>query len=369
MMARARSVLVVGAGIVGASIAWHLVRLGLRVTIVDVGTGGGLATARSFAWINASWGNPASYVRFRLRAMAGWRRLGSELQDLPQSWCGGLLWDLPAEALEAYVKEHAAWGYGIRMVDRAECARIEPNLSNPPLCAAHVAEEGAVEPAEAARMLLDAARRAGAVFVSGRRVKSLESQHGRVTGVALDDGGKLLADETVVAAGTDTARLLATAGAAIALTDPPGLIAHSTAVGARLMRGLVLTPACHMRQTRDGRLIVGADFAGAAPEGDTDAAGVGLVRTARRLLKTSDGVDFSFATVGRRPTPADGFPAVGRMQATEGLTVAVMHSGVTLAPLVGELLAEAIATGRSDPDLAAYAPDRPALMPAASNLG
>ena len=62
-------VLIVGAGIIGASIAWHLVRAGARVTVIDARETGGIATRNSWAWINASWGNPEPYFRLRVRAM------------------------------------------------------------------------------------------------------------------------------------------------------------------------------------------------------------------------------------------------------------------------------------------------------------
>src|SRR5262245_8605566 len=70
-----KKIVVVGAGIVGASIAWHLTKAGAPVTIVDAGDAGGVATPGSFAWINASWGNPEPYFRLRIRSMAEWRRL------------------------------------------------------------------------------------------------------------------------------------------------------------------------------------------------------------------------------------------------------------------------------------------------------
>lgn len=56
-MSHRQHVLVVGAGIIGASIALHLLRAGARVTIIEGGDSGGIATGNSFAWINASWGN------------------------------------------------------------------------------------------------------------------------------------------------------------------------------------------------------------------------------------------------------------------------------------------------------------------------
>ena len=65
----AKRVLIVGAGVIGASIAWHLARAGAEVTVLDGGAAGGLATRTSWAWINASWGNPEPYFHLRERAM------------------------------------------------------------------------------------------------------------------------------------------------------------------------------------------------------------------------------------------------------------------------------------------------------------
>src|SRR5215207_7989870 len=109
-MAKAPTVIVVGAGIVGASIAWHLAVAGAQVIVVDAADAGGTATARSFAWVNASWGNPEPYFRFRVRSMAEWRRLAATVPDIPITWAGGLCWDLPPEQLIAYARQHGAWG-------------------------------------------------------------------------------------------------------------------------------------------------------------------------------------------------------------------------------------------------------------------
>src|SRR5688572_33247857 len=101
-MADRPNVLVVGAGIIGASIAYHLAQRGARVTILDSGEPGGVATRNSWAWINASWGNPEPYFRLRIRSMAEWRRLAADVPALDVQWLGGLLWDLPRAELEAY---------------------------------------------------------------------------------------------------------------------------------------------------------------------------------------------------------------------------------------------------------------------------
>ncbi|MFT4185351.1 MAG: FAD-dependent oxidoreductase, partial [Rhizobium sp.] len=99
-----RKIIVVGAGIIGVSIAWHLQRKGASVTVIAE-TAGGLATPNSFSWINASWGNPEFYFRFRHRSMAEWSRLAREVPGLPLSWCGGLCWDMPEATLDAYLAQ------------------------------------------------------------------------------------------------------------------------------------------------------------------------------------------------------------------------------------------------------------------------
>ena len=273
-----KRVLVVGAGIIGASVAWHLAKAGCAVTVVDAGDGGGVATRNSFAWINASWGNPETYFHFRRRSMAGWRRLERDVAGVTVDWCGGLIWDLPPDQLAAYADEHSRWGYGIRQVNQAEALAVEPGLLTPPEQALYVAEEGMVEPVAATRALLAAAVAHGASLVERTPVSSLLTRGGRVAGVVTEAGSTIEADETVIAAGVDTARLLNSAGIVLNLDAPAGLIAHSTPAAKRLLSGLVLSPDFHVRQTREGRLIAGADFAGADPRGRQDEDGAGTCR-------------------------------------------------------------------------------------------
>lgn len=356
-----RNVLVVGAGIIGASLAWHLVDAGCSVTIVDAGTGGGQATPASFAWINASWGNPEWYFRFRRRSMAGWRRLEAAVPGVRIDWCGGLLWDLPPEDLRAYADEHRRWGYDIREIDHAGALAIEPNLIDPPELALHVAEEGMLEPEETARALLEAAVSRGARFLPDVRIAALRESGGRIAGVVTASGETILADETVVAAGVDSARLLQSIGIGIRLDAPEGLVAHSTRATRRLLNGLVMTPRFHVRQTREGRLIAASDFAGSNPDGRQLEVAEELIVEIKQAVRGAGDLALDFVTVGLRPMPHDGFPAIGRPAGLDGIYLAVLHSGITLAPVVGELAAREIATGDRDADLAPYDPNRDTL--------
>lgn len=352
----AKRIIIVGAGIIGASIAWHLARAGAEVTVVDAGETGGVATRNSWAWINASWGNPETYFRLRTRSMAEWRRIDREVPGLEVSWCGGLLWDLPAEKLEAYAAEHASWGYGIRRVNRQEVLRLEPGIKQPPEFALHVAGEGKVEPLAAALAFLSGAEALGATVLRNSPVRWLEEKNGRVVGVSINEG-VLAADEVVIAAGAGAGALLESIGFSYNITAPAGLLVHSKPTG-ELLRTLLMTPELHVRQTSEGRLVAGADFAGDDPGDDPLGAAAVLYQKVKDMVIGADGVAMEFHTVGFRPTPGDGFPMIGRPQNREGLYLAVMHSGITLAPAAGLFTAAELIEDRRDPLLALYHPDR-----------
>lgn len=350
-MAAAKQVIVIGAGIIGASIAWHLTRAGAQVTVVSESGAGGVATPNSFAWINASWGNPEIYFRLRSRAMAEWRRLADELPGLPLAWCGGLCWDLPPDRLDAYAAEHSSWGYGIERVGRDRAAQIEPNLVVPPEFAVYVAEEGVAEPVATAKTLLAGAERRGARVIAST-VSALAITNGSITGVDTSHG-LIAADEVVIAAGVGAPAIAATAGISLPIETPPGLIVHSRPYK-KLLNGLVHAEGLHMRQTAEGRIIAGSDFAGGAPGDDPDATARDLFAATKAALRGAEGLELDFHTIGYRPNPIDGFPIIGRTEGMDGLYITVTHSGITLAPAVGLFATREILGGERDPLLSPY---------------
>ena len=351
-----KSIIVVGAGIIGASISWHLAKAGAEVTVLDAGEPGGVATRNSWAWINATWGNPETYFRLRVRSMEEWRRIDREVPGMDVRWCGGLLWDLPPGQLEAYAVEHSSWGYGIRRIDRKEVLRIEPNIKKPPDFALHVAQEGKVEPLAAALAFLAGAEAMGVKVLRKAHVKWLEEKNGRVIGVCTDEG-VLHADEVVIAAGVGARTLLESIDIALGFTVPSGLLVHSKPMD-EVLHGLVMSPDLHVRQTSEGRLVAGIDFAGSFQEEDLQNAAAALYKSVQGMVAGAENVAMDFHTLGFKPTPADGFPMIGRPQNREGLYLTVMHSGITLAPAVGLFATDELLEGRRDPLIAPYHPDR-----------
>ncbi len=280
-------VIVIGGGVVGASIAWHLTSQNVSVTIIASEIGG-TATPNSFAWLNANRNNPRFYYDFRRRSMASWKQLAQKvpgLGDLIQ-WSGSLEWDLSPEELCRYEREHSAWGYDIHRVERDEIAQQEPWLSEGvlPEWGLRVGEEGTVEAADAAVQIVSHAQGQGARVVSATVVNLLRDGN-RVNGVTTALGERLSADHVVLAAGLGSVQLCAAVDIALPVAGVPGLLVHSKPVGKRLLNGLILAPGAHARQTVSGRLLAGSGFAGGDPGENPPATAEALFSTVKELFK------------------------------------------------------------------------------------
>ena len=375
------NVAVIGAGILGAAIAWRLARRGINVSLIDKGQPGGGASSHSFAWINAGAKEPIGYHNLNRRSLEMWTRFAAAIGDdgdpenVGLRWGGKVSWEsgaAAAEVLLARVRQLQSWGYPTRLIEAGELRELEPSLDLGPVAAAEYSpNEGQVEP----QMVVDACIRRlaemGCETLQDTEVLGFEQDaEGRVRSLSTSNGSRA-ADAVVIAAGTDTTRVAAMAGVNVPQAESPGVVVRTNPMPRLLHRvPIVYAPPqddgrreIHLRQCADGTLMIGEGDQESLAEDDSQAHANDLLARACRYLPALKGAAAVPVPVGWRPMPLDGYPVLGFASEAPNLYVALTHSGVTLAPALTQLVAQEICDGTpADAVLGPYRPQRFAGM-------
>lgn len=336
------AVVVVGAGIVGSSVAYHLARRGVPVTLLEQGPAPATGvTGDSFAWIGNAGGHwPGGAQDLREHVLSDYRRLVDELPHVTVRRTGSLSWaDTQAQDVRP--------GPGQFRIGRSDIAALEPNLRHPPDRAIHTPSDAGVDPTALTHALVAAAKTHGATVLHDTAVTSLPVTHGRVEGV-LTSTGFHAAETVVLTAGTNVPQLCEPLAADLGIAASPATLARVTAPPG-LVKTIVARTDFEVREVRDGDLLLVVPHV----EG-TAAARERAAQDALQHLKESFQGSEQCRLLGhrtaRRPMPAHG-PVIGYATQDRSVYVAVMHTAITLAPTVGRLIADELVTGRPAPEL------------------
>ncbi len=415
-------VIVLGAGIVGVSVALHLQERGRRVLLVDRGEPGAetshgnaglierssvvpyafprdlaslasLASNRSIAvryrpaallrmapWLARYWWNSAPGRLDKLgrailplieRCIDEHRRwteaAGTEALMRSEGWIELYRTQRGLDVATSGAAELAAYGLSYDLLDEGALRRLEPGLLAGSVAGAvhwcdpvTVSDPGAVTRAYAALFVA----RGG--FLKPADAAGLQQENGEWR--LLADGRTWLAPETVVALGPWSNDLCERFGYRFPIGFKRGYHMHYDSADGAAPRhplcdaqaGFVLTP---MR--RGVRLTTGIEIAGRDEPSDSwqlDQA----ERIARRIMPLGRRLDAE-PWRGARPCLPDMLPIIGPAPRHRGLWFAFGHAhhGFTLGPATGRLLAEMMTGAPTLCDAAAFAAER--FLPQASN--
>ena len=365
---------VVGAGIVGAAVARELAVRGAGVLLLDKDDRAEGTTAISWAWLNAHGKREPAYHRLNVAGMAEHAALVARLGSL-RRWhfpAGNLEYatdPVHAATMEQDVAELRALGYPAEWVDIDWARTREPSVRIPDdvRSVAFFASEGYVLPRLLDDALIDAARAAGAQAHLNAEVLAIrpKGDHLSIESARLDP---LDVDRVVICAGRWSQHLAEGLGLPVPLIAPDGPASAATAFQALTVplpiavHGVVTTSVGNIRPEPDGRVLFQSpDLDG---EADPNAPVPGHVvaeieRRLRSILRTGRvPVRVENAIVGKRALPKDGYTIAGFLDENQAVYAVVTHSGITLGPLLGRLVAEEILDGRSADLLAAFRPSR-----------
>lgn len=386
-MTTTADVVVIGAGVIGAAIAYFCARKGLRVAVVERGALAAGASSRCEGNILVSDKLEGPELDLTLSSLRLWN---GELAEYAACWeyqhKGGLVVAVePATfgALRTLAARHAELGIPVDTVTGADLYRLEPHLAPDQAGAAYYPQDAQVQPMLVVAHLLRLAHGLGARVHLRTPVTGFRRDGANIVGVTTPKG-PLTAPVVVNAAGPWAREVAAYAGVElpvfprrgfILVTAPvPLLVRHKVYAASYIAdvnssdADLQASPV--VEGTQAGTVLIGSTRERVGFDHRVPAQGLAaLARGATALFPALGGATVLRHYHGFRPYSADHVPIIGPDERAPGLWHACGHegAGIGLAPATGELIADAIVGDPTAPALKHFSPTRSSLSPEESH--
>lgn len=400
-------VAIVGAGIMGCATAWHLTTRGIKVAVFERSEVACEQSSRAWGFIRQQ-GRHEAEVPLASEANRLWVEITSRYGEASTGFTpGGIL--VPAETADDEGRVADAFavarrlGLATRLLSGAEIRDLIPRLTGDWRSGLYTPGDAHGEPALSTRTIAAVAREAGAAIHEKNPVLAVETQAGRVSGVATASGS-CAAPVVVLAGGIGTPALARPLGVDLPIQVIRSSVAQTVAV-APFTQVAMWAPKVAFRPRADGSFIIGNGYRGAGPDYDLTIDSLSHLRhflpayrrnwRQLRLRLGSESFHRLCARFGGRPLPEprvndhkiaqnaaafralfphiaaldlartwagridltpDLIPIVDQTAAVPGLFVAAGFSGhgFALGPSVGKQLAEWIVAGRPSLDLSPF---------------
>ncbi|HUY55114.1 MAG TPA: FAD-dependent oxidoreductase [Candidatus Nanopelagicaceae bacterium] len=410
----AGSVLVIGGGVIGLCCAYALHRRGFEVTLVEAGDPGGGASAGNGGWVCPSLSAPVPGPGVLAKAVRWMLNPNSPLLVRP-SWdpsfwawmvafashCNRRDHDLGLGAVAALASsaaeqfrhlEQAGVAFEVHhhgllllflsrraaedemvllgkipglppatFMERSQLSQEEPATGGLPAAGVLAPGDFHVRPEALTSGLSRWLEQDGVRILAGTRVVEFETEGGRAVAAVAAGGVRLRANEFVLAAGVDSARLSHGLGSRIPLQGGKGYSVTFARSSQPLSHAIYLSEArVAVSPYRDGVRVLGTMELGSDPARVNPGRVAAMLRTTARYLPELALAEPSPPWAGLRPMVPDGLPVIGPLRGMPNVIAATGHAmlGVTLAPATGELVADML-EGRPRPAFtAAFSPAR-----------
>ena len=379
-MAETADVVVVGAGVVGCSVAYYLSLQGARVTLLEreaIGSGASAHATGSLSLLGAEFTEGPSF-QF---AMAAYHEFSDLVPQLEAATGMDLLFQRrPSlrlaldEEEEQLIQDLMSWQQqhvAMKWIGREEVRRIEPRLTPQVRSAVYEDESAQLDSYRLTLALAQGAEVKGAQLQL-REVTDLMTRGNRVVGVRTRNG-EVECGNVVVAAGTWSAAFEHTLGFPVPVRPLKGERLMLRYDGPPLPVLISSPKRGHMISRLDGLLSVGSTggrdydreslFWGEEFDRQpTEGARLELLQRAIDVFPDLENAELVHQLAGSRPLSPDRMPIIGPVPGWQGVVLATGHTtkGIHLGPITGRVIAEYISGGctRVPEAIEAFLPDR-----------
>ena len=362
-------VVIVGAGVVGAAAAYYLAKAGAKVTILDKDPIGehasGLALGGLGPLSGAGVPDPIGGL-----CVESWRLHLELSQELPEESGYDYEFQTGASIAIAFNEEEAnilkgqiPWqasqdGFKVEWVEKEEVLAIEPRLVETVVGGVVKEPSGMLNTYKFNHALVAGALRYGATLTM-EKVTGLLFDHGRVSGVSLEEGGAVHCDKIIIAMGPWSNDASAWLDFNLPISPLKGQIIRLRSEGPPIPH--INWNGSYVVSKPDGLVWVGTTEEKAGFDDTPSAAGrQTIVRSVATVLPHLARADIVKQTACLRPVSPDGLPVLGRIPAKSGVIVAsgAGRKGILMGPAMGKAAADLTLKGTSTLDLFALSPGR-----------
>jgi len=369
-------VIVIGAGIIGSSIAYNLAQRKASVILVEKGDLAAGSSGACDGLIFLQSKKPGIHLQLAMESRKRFARLRSSLPvAIEYRECGGMVViesDEELAVMQQFVKEQQEIGLDVTLLNADRARQLEPHLSEHILGATRSPLDGQVNPIALTLGFALGAKNLGAQVITGATVHGIDTTSGRVSAVETDTG-RFEADIIVNAAGSHAPEIGTMVGLPIPIEPRRGQIIVTEACPSMLNHCMISAKyiaakfnpkiakaggeGISIEQTENGNFLLGStrEFVGY----DKRTTSKGLKSIAAKtagIVPALEQVNVIRAFAGLRPYTLDGLPILGPVADVPGFFMAAGHEGdgIALSPITGELIAQMIITGKSDFPLDAF---------------
>lgn len=349
--------IVVGAGVIGLSIAWELSKHGSRVLIVERGEPGREATHAAAGML--AYGDHEPHGQLKALKLAGARLYPEFVHQLEDE--SGIRVDFRREGTVSFFPEDESPECSAREITAEELAKLEPEVSYVALSGGKpgrvlLTPEESIDNRALAAALLKTAKHRGIDISSGIAATGMIAEHGRAAGI-LTDRTEFRAPIIVNCAG-------AWAGALgprkLPIVPRKGQSLAVLSDSRHLLRRTVRGHDVYLVPRSDGRIIIGATVEDAGYDKRVDAVIIQrLHQAAANLVPEIGQLRMHEAWAGLRPATEDKLPVVGATN-LPGYFVATAHfrNGILLAPITARVMSQLVRGAQPECDVDAFSPMR-----------
>lgn len=361
-------VAIVGGGVIGLTIAHALAQRGVRdVCLIERSS---LGTEASFAaggilapQAEANGRDEFFELACRSRdlypefAAALFEETGVDVELDPAGTLYVALSDEDLTEIERRWEWQSDAGLAVEKLTAAQARELEPCISETVRGALLFPQDVQVENRRLLNALVNSVNKLGVTIATETNVESISVEHQRVNGIQTSRGF-VSCQTIIIAAGSwssgieyaRTPKIEPVRGQMICFDAKPQLTRH-----------VIYSPRGYLVPRHDGRLLAGSTSENAGFTKQVTAGGISqILANAHEISPAISNLAIVDTWSGLRPRAPDGLPVLGPCDEIDGLFYATGHyrNGILLAPVTGELIAEAVVAGRISPLLAAFNPNR-----------